>query len=395
MTIDSAEKYFLKNNLSLIAQKYEIEEAKAAVIQARLFENPDLTYSNTIHNPQNGKYFDLSSQSDHTIQINQLFYLAGKRKKRTKVEEINTQMNEYQYYDMVRTLKNELHTAFYDLHYLLQALEMYNRQLMSAKKIADLVDDQSKKGNLSLREVTRIKALVFSLENGKLNVLNEIMDRENSLKVLTRLPAQNFIIPTVDDSKTENLSMTTVNLQQILSVADTARYDLKQAELAIKHEEANYALQKALAVPDVTFGPGYTQQSNFVKDDLTYAVGFAIPIFNRNQGNILAAKNLVDERKAQYDQAKEGIHNDVVAAYTKAVESEKIYKNFDQSFTKDYDKLISGITLEYEKRNVSLLEFLDYYQTYTQSMSDLFQLRSARMEAIENINLVTGTTIIK
>src|SRR3974377_1641556 len=73
VTIDSAEKYFLKNNLSLIAQKYEIEEAKAAVIQARIFENPDLTYSNTIHNPQNGKYFDLSSQSDHTIQINQLF----------------------------------------------------------------------------------------------------------------------------------------------------------------------------------------------------------------------------------------------------------------------------------------------------------------------------------
>src|ERR1017187_7771848 len=44
LTIDSLEHLFLKNNLALISQKFDIEASKAEVIQAKLFENPTFYY---------------------------------------------------------------------------------------------------------------------------------------------------------------------------------------------------------------------------------------------------------------------------------------------------------------------------------------------------------------
>jgi len=395
LSIDSVEQRFLKNNLALIAQKYEIASARAAIIQAHLFENPTFYYENYIPNPFKGQYYSPNTFTENYFQLQQLFHIAGQRKKRTNIEKINTQMNEYEYYDMIRSLRNELHNSFYDAHYLLQALNMYQRQLVSAKKIADAMDEQYKKGNLSLKEVTRIKALVFSLESGKLDVTNQLLEKENSLKILTRSSAQTFIVPVSDDSKVESFSLTGLSLQKLISTADTGRFDLKEASAAIDKEQASYIFQKSLAIPDLTLGLTYDRSGNFINNYSGLGVQLPLPLWNRNQGNILVEKNLVEERKVQFESMKNQVDNEVTSAYAKALEAETLYKNFDKSFASDYDKLIGGITKEYEKHNVSLLEFLDYYETYTQSMSDVIHLRSLRIEAIEAINLATGTIVIK
>src|SRR6201986_1082313 len=49
ITIKQAEDQFLKNNLQLIGQKYNIDNAAAQVITAKLFPNPDFSFSNGIY----------------------------------------------------------------------------------------------------------------------------------------------------------------------------------------------------------------------------------------------------------------------------------------------------------------------------------------------------------
>src|ERR1700684_3891221 len=41
--LDSAERIFLRNNYSLLAQKYNIDAQKALIIQAKLWPNPNLS----------------------------------------------------------------------------------------------------------------------------------------------------------------------------------------------------------------------------------------------------------------------------------------------------------------------------------------------------------------
>ena len=51
MTLDECESEFLKNNLFLIAEQYNIEASKALTVQARIWENPLLTAELNAYNP--------------------------------------------------------------------------------------------------------------------------------------------------------------------------------------------------------------------------------------------------------------------------------------------------------------------------------------------------------
>lgn len=51
ITIKQAEDQFLKNNLLLIIQRYNIDNAGAQVITARLFPNPNFNFSTTAFAP--------------------------------------------------------------------------------------------------------------------------------------------------------------------------------------------------------------------------------------------------------------------------------------------------------------------------------------------------------
>jgi cobalt-zinc-cadmium efflux system outer membrane protein len=44
ISIDSAEHIFLKNNLQVLAQKYNVDAQKALIIQAKLLPNPNFSF---------------------------------------------------------------------------------------------------------------------------------------------------------------------------------------------------------------------------------------------------------------------------------------------------------------------------------------------------------------
>ena len=63
LTLKEAEQRFLERNLSLIAERYNIDMAQAQVLQAKLFENPVISLEQNVYNRLNGKYFDFGKAS--------------------------------------------------------------------------------------------------------------------------------------------------------------------------------------------------------------------------------------------------------------------------------------------------------------------------------------------
>ena len=71
LTVKQAENQFLKNNLSLIIQRYNIDNASAQVITARLFQNPDFSFANGIHATGVSNAFN-----EQSFSVSQLFSTA-------------------------------------------------------------------------------------------------------------------------------------------------------------------------------------------------------------------------------------------------------------------------------------------------------------------------------
>src|ERR1700743_2099521 len=58
LSLRDAEELFIKNNVQLLAQKYSIDSAKAGIITARLFDNPQFGVATGLYNSVTNKFFD-------------------------------------------------------------------------------------------------------------------------------------------------------------------------------------------------------------------------------------------------------------------------------------------------------------------------------------------------
>ena len=64
LTIHEAERYLADHNLRLLAEHYAVDQAEARVIQAKLFDNPVISFEQNVYNRINGRYFDFGKEGE-------------------------------------------------------------------------------------------------------------------------------------------------------------------------------------------------------------------------------------------------------------------------------------------------------------------------------------------
>ena len=176
ITLQQAEERFLKKNLQLLAARFNIDAAKAAVVQAELWNNPNISIEQNAYNKFTKRYFDVTKTGNTDIQLQQLILLAGKRDKQIRLAEINSQIVENSFYDLLRALKFELRTDFFDLYFLQQSLAFYDETIPNVRKTVAATEVIYQKRSILLSEVLRLKSLLFTLESERLGLLNQVSE---------------------------------------------------------------------------------------------------------------------------------------------------------------------------------------------------------------------------
>ena len=390
LSIDSTEALFLRNNFLLLAQKYSIDIAKAQVIQARLYPNPNFNFSTTVYNPITKKIFPLSNEGEVISSVSQMIILAGKRNKLVHIAEANVQLNEFQFFDLIRTLKYTLRTDFFNIYYLQQSAKVYDSEIKALTQIVAAFETQKGKGYISQKEVIRIKALLYSFKSEYNDLNNKISDVQSELRLLIQVKPSVYIMPAITNAAITQLDPLKFSLATLLDTAYTHRTDLLIAKQNTTINKLNYTYQKALAVPDITANLSYDQQGSYVKN-LSMA-GFAIdlPFFNRNQGNIKAAKISIDAATTSQKSVAAAVEENITRSLQKAISQDKLFKDIDPSFSTDFDILMKEIVINYQKRNISILEFLDFYDSYKQNILQINSIQFNRVSAFEDLNFYTA-----
>ena len=86
--------------------------------------------------------------------------------------------------------------------------------------------------------------------------------------------------------------------------------------------------------------------------------------------------------------------NEIVSVLYKAQTADELYQQIDKHMNDDFNKLIEGIVRNYEKRNISLIEFLDYYQTYKENILQMESLKLQRINAFQELNYIVGKDVL-
>ncbi len=397
LTRTGADSLFLTRNLLLLSEKFNIDASRALIIQSRLWDNPTLNLNQNIYNPETAttggrKWFDMSDKGETNAQIQQLIVIAGKRNKRINLAELAARKEEQSYFDLMRTLKYSMRSGFYNIYYQLQIIKVYDKEISSIARIITVFETQLEKGYTSKMEVLRLKSNLFSLENEKLNYISQLNSSEADFNMIMHTSGVVYV-PIVTDVVSFK-SPDSVKLQVLIDSAYNNRYDLKMTQTDYDISKLNLAYQKSLAVPDITLAAGWDRNGSFVHNYNYVGLQVDLPFFNRNQGNIKSARFTQEGNKYKLQNYDNQVRTDVIQSFSTLTATEKMFDMFNIGFINDLEKLIDEITRNYEKRNISLIEFLDYYNAYKENAVQLNNLLYHRSDAYENLNFNVGKDIM-
>nr|WP_244247522.1 TolC family protein [Leptospira yasudae] len=395
INLKKAEETFLRNNLSLLAKRLEVEASKAEVIQNRLWDNPVLSVDQNAYNQNTGRYLDASKSGQTAIQIEQLFVLAGKRDKRIRLAQWNANTGEQDFYDLLRSLKLELRVTFYKLFYLKRSLEFFDENILSFRKTIRSSEAVFKNRDILLSEVLRLKSILFRLETDRSEIVSSIIEKENILKLLLNEPDFSEAVFEIEMTGPEDMQSPLLSKsgEELFNVALEKRPDLKALEFGIKAEQTNLALQKSLAIPDLKLGGSWDRAGNYINNYYGVTLSMAIPTFDRNQGNIRESELTLAAKKAKYEEKRIKIRSEVLSAVGKAREKERLLLEYKDSFTKDYQNLAALMVENYRKKYLTILEFADFFEAYSDSFLKMIRLQSDRIESLESVNYTLGRTL--
>lgn len=396
LSIPAAENIFLKNNLQLLAEKYNIDINQAFTEQAKLWDNPLLVTDQNIYD---GKFFRHTTENgvqygEIYVQVQQLIRTAGKIKKQTRLANDNTLSAKAQFEDLLRNLRYILSTDMNDLAQLQNTATVYSTEIGTMQSLVKGMDEMLRVGDISQKENIRVKALLFSLQNELSENMRRQVDLEKELAILLHLNDNSWVMAVAEESF-DSMLISGLKPGLLRDSAIQFRPDLNLAKTAIQYQAHNISYQKSLASPDLNVGAEYDKLNSYVPNYWGLYLALPLPLFNRNQGNIKAAKLAFQQTDINYQQVQNQVSRDVSSAWQKLVNATGMLNADNNQLQSNYDTLMKNMIDSYRKRQVSLIEFIDFFEAYKDTRVKEWQLITNQRNAAAELNFAVNRSVIQ
>ena len=389
LSFQEAKVRLLKKNLQILASYYDINIARAGVIQARLWNNPYFVFNGDLYSIEANEYFHFRNQ--HLLQVEQTFSYAGKHTNTVKLAKLGVDIAEKQLEDVLRSLIYETGNLYNDLAALQQKGLLYQQVMKGYDRLMESTRKQLEVGAISVTEALRLESEYLAVKTEALTNQSETEKVLSDLRTLLRMPADTVFFveqrtPLVADD---------FDISALIQQALTSRPDIQVTKYTLKYQERNLKLQRSIGVPDLKLAyQPRDRGSNYVRPYQGFNVEFNIPLFDRNQGEIKAAEYQVKKSQLEIDQIENQAKNQITAAYNRYKNSKAGLANYSSQLLDKLKQLNTSTNENFQKRNISLLQFIDYQRIYILTNTQLIELKQQFINNVNELNFVIGTSII-
>lgn len=391
MSLLECENAFQQNNLQLLAEQYSINMADADILQAKIWELPQMSGYINGYNPQDRRFLDAGKAKG--FEVTQLIYMGGKKKNEIAFAKSNKELAQLQFSQLLVELRTQLHTNYYNLYYEKLKLENTNKQLGYMNDLLKAYKVQSAKGNVSLKDEVRLQSIVIQLNNDKVNINKNLLEFEQNLKVLTG------ITENIEPEISEEEAKLVLTAQPFGDNDELKRKALENNAdylfiLKLVDNSKLYAQwQKSLNVPDLNVGAEYDQASGTFNNEINLKVGIPIPLWKSNKGNVEKANYAIKQNQKNAEFQKLNLETKVQSAF-------QIWKTqYDQlaeikaTDLSNLDLVYDGMLKNFRNGNISLIEFTDFMESYRQTALQIYDMKNDLMESAIQLNQLVQTKI--
>ncbi len=392
ISLEKCDELFLKNNLFLLAEQFNISASKAEIIQAKIWDLPVITGELNAYNPQGKQYFDVNGNGQKAFAIQQLIYLGGKKRNEIDFAKSNSEIAELQFEQLLRNLKYQLHQSFYSIYFDISKTERINVQLTNLDSLISAYTVQSEKGNIPLKDLVRLESLALSFKNVIIDIQNNIFLEQEKLRILTNLGEN--IEPKLDEDKINSMLLKNIiqNENELKEISLAKNPDYLTSLKIIENGELYVKWQKSLNIPDLTMGASYDQRGGAFVNQVNVTFGIPLPLWRKNKGNVLQATAKLEESKLLKDQSALELSTKISTAVS-SYKYEQVKYIEMLNHMKQFEVVYIGILENFQKRNISLIEFTDFMESYNSSIVIINEIKNHIILTGEKINYLTNEKI--
>ncbi len=378
----------LSQNLNLLAEYYNIEIAQAEIEQAKLWNNPLFVWNAEMYSMAQNRYFNFSNQK--LIQLEYAFSFSGKRVNAIRQANLSKEIAQLAFSDVMRGMISEYSNLYFSLNALSEKERIYVLVLNQFEDVIELSNIKLNLGVVSEIDVIRLQTEYLSIQSVLNQIRNERFQVEAQLKSMLNFTSEVSIQPQrVNYGNFGNLT-----LAAIIDSAKVYRSDYLISERNLTLSEMIYKGEKKEAYPMINLGyQPLDQGSNHVRPYVGMVFEMSVPIFDRNQGNIHAAKVGIEQKKYHLEYARKDLENNVVSTYLQLKNTKNIYDQFTDGMRAQMDALSQNARLNFDKRNISLIEYIDFQRAYIDYQMNWIEATSNYYQSINQIHFAVGKEI--
>ena len=418
LSLQTATDLLIKNNLSVIAARYNVDILRAQRIAAGLRPNPTMTFSATqfaiprvFHLPsdavktnnENG-----AANTTYTVEVDQLFERGDKRALRSEQADGNTQAAEAQVQDALRQQLFQLRQAFFTAVLARENLRVAKDNLDHFDRTENLLFTQVKEGYSAGVDLKRIQLqqLQFhrdvvtagqAYQQAARDVLNLIGQGDaptiaNSTQLIMSSPSQTGFPQDLIDGNLEIIPEL-LWIEDLRRMALASRPDIKAAELNVEAADAGVKLAEAQRVRDVVVGGQYSRSGS--DNTVGVVVGVPLKIEPRATAAIAQATSSKLQAEAQLRLVRAQALTDVEKAFTAYQVSRDRLRLFTGGALATAGDVRRIEEFAYRDGAKGLLDYLDAQRTYNQTLVDYNQTRFDFLMSLYQLEFATGSAIVK
>jgi cobalt-zinc-cadmium efflux system outer membrane protein len=389
ITLDQAIDLALAHNHALRATRTQILQNEAQEITANLRPNPTLgmdTQFVPFFSPQDFSGENLNETQQFDIGISYLFERGHKRQRRLQAARDTTAVTRAQVADAERTLAFNVGQQFVSVLLAESTLQFALEDLKGFQQTVDISEAQLKAGYIGEGDYLKIKLQLLQFQT---DVSSARLAKVQALVGLREFLGYDAVPADYDVVGDLHYQPLKGNVEDLQARALRERPDFRAAELGVTAAQSQIALAKANAKVDVNGTYDFTHVAG--ENTASIFANFALPIFDRGQGEIARVRYALTQAEQQQQSASDTVLSDVANAYEGVRSNDEVVQLYTSGYLKQAQDSRDISEYAYKRGAASLLDFLDSERSYRSVQLAYRQALAAYMTALEQLKEAEGT----
>jgi cobalt-zinc-cadmium efflux system outer membrane protein len=387
ITINQAVTEALDHNLSLLAERFNVTVAAAAVVTAGLRPNPVITVN--AMRPDRDLVESGVAVDEGVVRTDYVVERGAKRERRVDQAKLAQSVAELQLLDTTRRLVLDVRTAFGEVQLAKLNLALARENLAALDNVVSINVERVRTGDLAQVELSRSRLAALQFQNDVEQQTAKLAVARSRLSTLIGRGANAGALDVIGDLRRDADPLDRAELQVR---ALESRPDLRAAKSEQARSVADLRLQLANGKVDYTISGEYHRQEGGGLRGNDYGVYFSapLPIFNRNQGEIARARVQQQQLDTKTKALEVGIEAELDEAFTEYTSSRRVVERIETGMLTQARDVRATMEYSYRRGEASLVEFLDAVRAFNDTARSYNEARADYARSLYSLDAISG-----